>query len=131
VTFFGRVVESVDTPDLKSVERMLVGVQVPLLLFLTKYTSSGETMKYTLSQAYCFYMGEVVRMYFIQGLPYTFDELPIIIQEHPSVQTEALSHKDYDDEELFKTSNYLVMEEMHPLMYDIKVENPELLPKDD
>jgi len=88
-------------------------------------------MKYTLTQSYCFYMGEVVRMYFIQDLPYTFDELPIIIQEHPSVQTEALSHKDYDDEELFRVSNYLVMEEMHPLIYDIEVENPELLPKDD
>ena len=35
-------------------------------------------------------MGGVVRMYFIQGIPYTFDELPQIIQEHPSVQTEAL-----------------------------------------
>ena len=76
-------------------------------------------------------MGEVVRMYFIQDLPYTFDELPFLIQEHPSVQTEALSHKDYDDEELFMVSNYLVMEEMHPLIYDIEVENPELLPKDD
>jgi hypothetical protein len=76
-------------------------------------------------------MGEVVRMYFIQDLPYTFDELPLIIQEHPSVQTEALSHKDYDDEELFRVSNYLVMEEMHPLMYEVECLNPELLPKDD
>lgn len=76
-------------------------------------------------------MGEVVRMYFIQDLPYTFDELPLLIQEHPLVQTEALSYKDYDDEELFRVSNYLVMEEMHPLIYDIEVENPELLPKDD
>jgi hypothetical protein len=76
-------------------------------------------------------MGEVVRMYFIQDLPYTFDELPLLIQEHPSVQAEALSYKDYDDEELFRVSNYLVMEEMHPLIYNIEVENPELLPKDD
>jgi len=88
-------------------------------------------MKYTLSQAYCFYMGEVVRMYFIQDLAYTFDELPQIIQDHPSVQTEALSHRDYDDEDLYKYSNYLIMEEMHPLMFDISIENPELLPKDD
>ena len=88
-------------------------------------------MKYTLSQAYCFYMGEVVRMYFIQDLAYTFDELPQIIQDHPSVQTEALSQRDYDDEDLYKYSNYLIMEEMHPLIFDISVENPELLPKDD
>lgn len=73
----------------------------------------------------------VVRMYFIQNLPYTFDELPQIIQDHPSIQTEALSQQDYDDEYLYKTCNYLIMEEMHPLMFDIEVENPELLPKDD
>jgi hypothetical protein len=79
-------------------------------------------MKYTLSQAYVFYMGH---------LPYTFDELPQIIQDHPSVQTEALTHRDYDDEDLYRISNYLIMEEMHPLMFDIEVENPELLPKDD
>ena len=123
--------ESVDTPDLKSVGRMPVGVQVSPLLFPAKYIVVGKVMKYTLSQAYCFYMGEVVRMYFIQGLPYTFDELPQIIQDHPSVQTEALTRHDYDDEDLFRISNYLMMEEMHPLMFDIEVENPDLLPKDD
>ncbi len=32
VTYQGTVVELVDTPDLKSVERMLVRVQVPLVL---------------------------------------------------------------------------------------------------
>ena len=67
----------------------------------------------------------------MHGLPYTFDELPQIIQYHPSVQTEALSHQDYDDEDLYRWSNYLIMEEMHPLMFDLEVENPELLPKDD
>ena len=76
-------------------------------------------------------MGEVVRMYFIQDLAYTFDELPQIIQDHPSVQTEALSHRDYDDEDLYRYSNYLIMEGMHPLMFALELENPELLPKDD
>jgi hypothetical protein len=88
-------------------------------------------MKYTLSQAYVFYMGEVVRMYFIQGIPYTFDELPALIQDHPSVQTEALSHRDYDDEDLYMFSNYLITEEAHPLMFDLPIQNPDLLPKDD
>lgn len=88
-------------------------------------------MKYTLSQSYCFYMGQVVRMYFIQGIPYTFDELPPLIQDHPGVQTEALSRRDYDDEDLYKYSTYLIMEEMHPLMFEVTLENPELLPKDE
>lgn len=88
-------------------------------------------MKYTLSQSYCFYMGMVVRMYFIQGIPYTFDELPQIVQDHPAVQTEALQGKDWDDEEMYKWSSYLVEEEAHPLMFEIEVNDPELLPKDD
>jgi hypothetical protein len=88
-------------------------------------------MKYTLTQAYCFYNGNVVRMYFIQGLPYTFDDLPTLVADHPSVQAEALQHRDYDDEEMFRWSNYLMMEAMHPLMFDLEYENPELLPKDD
>lgn len=88
-------------------------------------------MKYKLSQSYCFYMGEVVRMYFIQDIPYTFDELPLIVQDHPSVQTEALANRDFDDEDLYMCSNYLVTEMAHPLMYELELENPDLLPKDD
>jgi len=88
-------------------------------------------MKYTLSQSYVFYMGEVVRMYFIQGIPYTFDELPQIIQDHPAVQTEALGNRDFDDEEMYMWSNYLVTEEAHPLMFELELENPDLLPQDD
>jgi hypothetical protein len=88
-------------------------------------------MKYQLSQSYCFYLGNVVRMYFIQGLPYTFDELPTLIQDHPSVQTEALQNRDYDDEDMYKWSNYLMEELMHPLMFELEYENPDLLPKDD
>jgi len=88
-------------------------------------------MEYILTQEYVFYMGQVVRMYFINGLPYTFDELPHIIQDHPSIQTEALSHQDFDDEDLYRYSNYLIMEELHPLLFDVNLKNPELLPKDD
>jgi hypothetical protein len=88
-------------------------------------------MKYVLSQSYCFYMGEVVRMYFIQGMPYTFDELPEIVQNHPQIQTEALQNRDFDDEDMYTWSNYLIMEAVHPLMFELDLENPELLPKDD
>ena len=88
-------------------------------------------MKYTLSQSYVFYLGEVVRMYFIQGMPYTFDELPKVLQDHPEIQAEALKHRDFDDEMLYQICNYLIMEECHPLMFDIEVNDPALLPVDD
>ena len=76
-------------------------------------------------------MGIVVRMYFINGMPYTFDELPVIVQDHPAVQTEALQGRDWDDEDLYRISNYLMMEECNPLMFELEVDNPELLPQDD
>lgn len=85
----------------------------------------------TLSQRYVFLEGRVVRMYFIQSIPYTFDELPLIIQDHPQIQTEALEGYDYDMELLYKWSLYLMDEEMHPLAFDLKVDNPALLPQDD
>lgn len=86
---------------------------------------------YKLSQKYVFLEGNAVRMYFIENLPYTFDELPKGVEELPQIQTEALQNRDYDMEELYKVSSYLIEEEMHPLMFEMPLENPKLLPKDD
>ena len=88
-------------------------------------------MKYKLSQSYAFYMGMVVRMYFINGMPYTFDELPVLVQDHPAVQTEALAGHDWGDEELYRSSSYLMEEQVHPLVYKVEVDDPQLLPQDD
>ena len=59
-------------------------------------------------------MGGIVRMYFIQGIPYTFDEIPQIIQDHPSVVTEALEfNHDYTLEEMAKCFEYLMLSLIH------------------
>ena len=76
-------------------------------------------------------MGMVVRMYVIQDIPYTFDELPILIQDHPEVQAEALAGKDWDDDEMYRWSSYLMEEQCHPLMFELQLDNPALLPQDD
>lgn len=89
------------------------------------------TVTYQLSQRYVFLEGSVVRMYFIQGLPYTFDELPKGVEEMPQIQTEALGNRDFDMEELYKVSSYLIEEEMHPLMFELPIDNPSMLPQDD
>ena len=91
----------------------------------------GMTVTYQLSQRYVYLEGSVVRMYFIQGLPYTFDELPKGVEEMPQIQTEALGSRDFDMEELYKVSSYLVEEEMHPLMFELPLDNPSMLPQDD
>ena len=54
-------------------------------------------------------------------------ELTFLFEEIQS----TLPMDDWDDEELYKWSSYLAEEECHPLMFDIEVNDPELLPKDD
>ena len=66
-------------------------------------------MKYLIHTCYCWYDSEdgekLVFMYFIQNVPFTFDELPEIAKE---------------DLEL----------ECNPLVFELELENPELVPID-
>lgn len=72
----------------------------------------------------------IVKMYFIQEMPYTFDELPQIIKDDPEIISEADDNKRYTDEDIYLSSIYLGLEESHPLMYELEYENPECLPVD-
>ena len=38
--------------------------------------------------------------------------------------------KGWTVENMYRSSMYLMLEECHPLMYDLELENPELLPVD-
>lgn len=72
----------------------------------------------------------IVKMYFIQEIPFTFDELPQIIQDDPEIILEASENQRYTDEDIYLSSIYLGLEEVHPLMYVLEYENPECLPVD-
>jgi len=56
---------------------------------------------YQLSQRYVYLEGNAVRMYFIQGLPYTFDELPKVSKRCLNTDRGA-TDKDYDMEDSIK-----------------------------
>jgi hypothetical protein len=75
----------------------------------------------------------IVKMYFINGIPFTFDELSEIASSDPEIIALADKEKDYDPEFLYLSSFYLIDEEAHPLVYDMEseLENPEDLPIDD
>lgn len=73
----------------------------------------------------------IIKMYMINGLPFTFDELPEIAYTDPEIIKLAEKNRDYTAEELFYISFYLIEEAMHPLVYDLDLENPEDLPQDD
>lgn len=87
-------------------------------------------MKYKITSQYCYYDGIVVDMYFINGIPFTFDEIPTVMQDDPYIQIEAENNLEYSSEDLYTWSNYLIMEECHPLMFELDLENPEELPCD-
>ena len=72
----------------------------------------------------------IVKMYFIQEMPYTFDELPQIIQDDPEIILEASENNRYTDEDIYLSSIYLGLEDAHPLMHVLDYENPEYLPVD-
>jgi hypothetical protein len=69
-------------------------------------------------------------MYFINGIPFTFDDIPLIMQQDPYIQIEAENNYEYTSEDMYRWSNYLVDEECHPLLFELQIENPEEMPKD-
>lgn len=90
-------------------------------------------MKLKLTKFYCWYSPEesikyVVSMYFINNIPFTWDDLTEDEENSliPVVEAEN-NAKVYTPEDLFKASGYLIMEECHPCFFELELENPELL----
>ena len=69
-------------------------------------------------------------MYFINNVPFTFDELDDLQLQDPYVQVEASTNQEYTSEELYRTSFYLIDEECHPCLFPVDLENPEDMPQD-
>lgn len=88
-------------------------------------------MKYKLTIGYRWLntirKNSIVRMYFIQDIPYTFDEISKITGDDPSIIEEANMNRVYTDEDIYLNSSYLVIEEAHPCLFDIDVDCPEIL----
>ena len=127
--------ESVDAPDLKSVEHCARGSSsLPTCITLNTVRVIHKPMKYHIDTTYAWYdhhEGSVlILLYFIQNVPFTFDELPEIAKSHPEVIKLANDGKRWTPEKLYKASSYLMLEECHPMMYELELENPELMPVD-
>lgn len=90
-------------------------------------------MPYKITQAYCWYNkgSMLVRMYFINHIPFTFDELPEIASSDPEILDKADKQIRWEPEDLYQKSFYLIDEEIHPCLFDVELENPEDMPKDD
>ena len=89
-------------------------------------------MSYQISQAYCWYNKGtmIVKMYFINQVPFTFDELPEGHLYDKDLRKLADKQRSFEPEDLFKSSFYLIDEEAHPLLFEVDLENPQDLPED-
>jgi len=67
-------------------------------------------------------------MYFINQVPFTFDELPDGHLEDDDLKRLADKERSYEPEDLYRSSFYLIDEEAHPCMFPIELENPEDMP---
>ena len=87
-------------------------------------------MSYRIDHAYCWYNdgSMIVKMYFINQVPFTFDELPDGHLEDDDLKRLADKERSYEPEDLYRSSFYLIDEEAHPCMFPVELENPEDMP---
>ena len=89
-------------------------------------------MEYRIDARYVWYNKgtQIVLMYFINQVPFTFDELPDDSITDLELIKLADEERRFDTEDLYLSSQYLILEECHPLMFEVELENPEMLPVD-
>jgi len=90
-------------------------------------------MSYRIDTAYCWYDNSsvIVKMYFINQVPFTFDELPDGHLYDKDLVEIANKERSFEPEDLYKSSFYLIDEEVHPCLFPVELENPEDMPQED
>ena len=89
-------------------------------------------MKYRIDAAYVWYNRgkQIVLMYFINQVPFTFDDVPDSYQYDFEIIKLADKERRFNTDDLYKSSFYLIEEQCHPMLFDLELENPEMLPTD-
>ena len=86
-------------------------------------------MKYRITRKYVFLDKEPVLMYFIEHMPFQFDSLDRIDKEDKWVLSVAASNEEYTIKDVIISSDYLLQEECHPVVHELDLINPELIPE--
>jgi hypothetical protein len=69
----------------------------------------------------------IIKTFYFNYIPFTFDELTEIAKNDPEIIAEANQQLLMTPEIFFKKSFYLIDEEAHPLLFEMELENPEAL----
>ena len=86
-------------------------------------------IKYTISKKHVFVDNEPVLMYYVENIPFAFDTLDKEEKEDKSILSEAALNPEYTMEDIFRFSDYLIAEECHPVLFELDLVNPELIPE--
>ena len=86
-------------------------------------------MKYTITRKHVFLDKEPVLMYFIENMAFCFDVLEKEEKEDKWILSEAAINEEYSLKDVIRSSEYLLQEECHPVIFELELENPELIPE--
>ena len=70
----------------------------------------------------------IVKMYFINQVAFTFDEMPDGHLYDQDLCRAADKNRTFEPEDLYRSSFYLIDEEAHPCLFPVELENPEDMP---
>jgi len=84
--------------------------------------------KYTISKKHVFIDNVPVLMYYVESMPFAFDVLEDEDKDNKWVLAEAALNQEYTMEDIFRYSDYLIAEECHPVLFELDLVNPEILP---
>lgn len=88
-------------------------------------------MKYKITNSYNWYETQydkfIIKTYYINEIAFTFDELPQIVQQDPEIINQADENPIHTPEFFYLKSFYLIDEECHPCLFEMDIENPEVL----
>ena len=86
-------------------------------------------MKYKITRKHVFLDNEPVLMYFIENVAFQFDTLEKREKEDLWVLSEAAMNEEYTLKDIITSSDYLLQEECHPVIHDLDLVYPELIPE--
>lgn len=75
-------------------------------------------------------VSKIVKVFKLNDIPYCYNNVSEIESTSSSVISEANKNKAITEDDILKGSSYLILELAHPLLFEIEVTNPRLLPQD-
>ena len=91
-----------------------------------------ELMSFVASTKHCWYNDDrmIVKMYFLNNIPFTFDEMPDGHLYDRDLVEEANKNQSYQVDDVYRGSQYLILEQAHPCFDPVEISNPQILPED-